>query len=350
MHAILADDLSGATEIAGVASRSGTDVIVCLDLPKQRPEADTVVIDSNTRLLSPGESETRVTRICQSIRSWDTASFFKKVDSILRGPVTAEIEAIMKSLGQKRAILASANPSMGRFIRKGHYLINSVPLEKTSFAQDPHHPRQCSEVRKLIDDHPRILTPDVGSMKNLEAIARSLEPEDLPVGASDFYLAWSGAPEFRPPALSPGKRQWVLGSRAGSDLKGRKPQGFPVPFPESNSFSSSQLDEWTARSMALAANTDSMVLSVPSKPGNPRVITENLTKAAHRLVKEWHPDQVFLAGGATARAFVEFAGWKSLRVEAELAQGIVMLRPEGQEDAPALVIKPGSYPWPELDY
>jgi len=45
-------------------------------------------------------------------------------------------------------------------------------------------------------------------------------------------------------------------------------------------------------------------------------------------------------------ALVQELGWPRLLVEREFAPGVVGLRPTDQA-GPLVVIKPGSYPWPE---
>ena len=74
----------------------------------------------------------------------DAQRMFKKVDSVLRGPVAAEIEAALDGLGLDRAVLVPANPSRGRIIRDGAYFMDGVPLDETEFADDPMHPVRCA--------------------------------------------------------------------------------------------------------------------------------------------------------------------------------------------------------------
>ncbi len=44
---------------------------------------------------------------------------FKKIDSTLRGPVGAEIQAAMTAAGASIAIVAPAFPAMGRIVERG---------------------------------------------------------------------------------------------------------------------------------------------------------------------------------------------------------------------------------------
>ena len=75
---------------------------------------------------------------------------YKKVDSVLRGQVVAELEAMMPQLGLKRALLVPANPALGRTISDGEYFIHGRPIHKTEFARDAEHPRLSPRVLDLM--------------------------------------------------------------------------------------------------------------------------------------------------------------------------------------------------------
>src|SRR5205814_9282515 len=77
---------------------------------------------------------------------------YKKVDSVLRGPVAAELEAVMKQLNFARILLVPANPGLGRTIRNGCYFVEGKPLDETHFRHDPEFPRLTSKVQDLLDE------------------------------------------------------------------------------------------------------------------------------------------------------------------------------------------------------
>jgi uncharacterized protein YgbK (DUF1537 family) len=77
---------------------------------------------------------------------------------------------------------------------------------------------------------------------------------------------------------------------------------------------------------------------------DPRDVETLLGQIAASIVSAGQCDWLFAEGGATATAVCRALGWTALEVEAELATGVVVLKP----GAPLhLVIKPGSYLWPE---
>ena len=75
---------------------------------------------------------------------------FKKTDSVLRGHVAAELQALMRVTGKQKALLIPQNPSKGRIVKDGIYYINGTPLDQTSFAYDPEFPAKTAEAKKLL--------------------------------------------------------------------------------------------------------------------------------------------------------------------------------------------------------
>ena len=101
MIGVIADDISGAAEIAGVGLRLGLSAEV---LEKGRPsgKADLVCIDTDSRCCSASEAARRAAAAAKVLRRAGAKWIYKKVDSVLRGPVAAEIQAIRKELGLKK--------------------------------------------------------------------------------------------------------------------------------------------------------------------------------------------------------------------------------------------------------
>jgi len=94
IHA-LADDFSGAAEVGGVAARYGLTATILTD-PSRHSDTDLVVIDTGTRSLGPRPAAAVVEEVLRRrTPALRTGWLFKKVDSVLRGPVVAEIAAIL---------------------------------------------------------------------------------------------------------------------------------------------------------------------------------------------------------------------------------------------------------------
>jgi D-threonate/D-erythronate kinase len=153
MIAVIADDFSGAAEIAGLAYRFGLRVEVQAErfIPCR---ADVIVVDANTRSLPEGAAAARVAALTRSIAAASPDWVYKKIDSVLRGPVVAETVAMLAAaepaLGWRRGLLINSNPRRGRLVRGGQLRIHGAPVNETPFAHDPEYPRWTADVRALL--------------------------------------------------------------------------------------------------------------------------------------------------------------------------------------------------------
>ncbi len=202
MIGVMADDLTGAAEVGGVAWRYGLSSEVHT-APTQVFNAEVVAIDTDTRGCSGDEAARRVKWVATPLRKqgW----IYKKVDSVLRGPVLAELEAVLAALRLNRALVVPANPGLGRGIRDGHYFVAGKPINETDFRNDPHHPRVSSHVLEMLGPRgsepvfvcrpdqalpPRgIVVGEVGSRADLVSWAAKLDETILPVGGAEFFSA-----------------------------------------------------------------------------------------------------------------------------------------------------------------
>jgi uncharacterized protein YgbK (DUF1537 family) len=185
---IIADDLSGAAELAGIAYSRGLSAEVQREF-SAATDAEVIAVDTDSRGLQPGEAAARVAAVTRAVVASRPAWIFKKTDSVLRGHPAAEIAAILSVANLPRAILVPANPSRGRTISGGVYYVGGAPLERTAFANDPEFPRRSSLVGDLLGQAPGIITPDVPDIATVAALPRSLDAQCLPAGGADFFTA-----------------------------------------------------------------------------------------------------------------------------------------------------------------
>src|SRR5581483_10270587 len=145
----IADDFTGAAEIAGIGRRYGLPT----RLLRYRPDTigdGLTVIDTDSRLLAPVDAAAKVRGFVEGLRPGDFDLIYKKTDSVLRGPVLAELEALLQVFDRPAALLVPQNPSRGRSIIGGEYQIDGVALHTTAFAGDPQHPAASSTVVELL--------------------------------------------------------------------------------------------------------------------------------------------------------------------------------------------------------
>ena len=338
MIAILADDFSGAAELAGIAAARGlkAEAQTVFD---PTSDAEVIAVDTDTRWRTEAEAVEVVREVTHQIRAAKPAWIYKKTDSVMRGHLRAEIEAILDAAGLEECVLISANPSKSRVIRDGRYFIEGVPLHETVFAHDPDHPRRTDEVRELLGDCDRIDTPDAVVIEDLP---RQIPPHTLAAGAADFFktllkssLGFSPSEPLKI-GLKPKLRCLLLCGSLAAWETGRAVQM------QERGFTVKTLDEPVSAS--IWQTTSKLMLAIGKRENEDSAkLTENLIERALPLLLEPQTLRIGLEGGATAIAFIRRMGWTRFEVLAEGHTGVGSLRPPG---GPVLCVKPGSYPWP----
>ena len=107
MIGVIADDLTGAAELGAIGLRHGLrPEIVRNGGPSG--QSDLVCVDTDSRSCEPATAAKRATVAAKLLSAAGAAWIYKKVDSVLRGQVTAEVEAVMKQLQLDRALLLPA--------------------------------------------------------------------------------------------------------------------------------------------------------------------------------------------------------------------------------------------------
>ena len=148
--AVIADDLTGAADSGIQFARAGYGTAVAFyGAPIPPSEGlEAVVVDTDSRLLSPQEARERVSEAGRA--SADARIVYKKIDSTLRGPLAAELGAALEATGRSRGIIAPAFPSTGRSTQGGVQLLHGEPVHETGLADDPHTPVKQGHVPSLL--------------------------------------------------------------------------------------------------------------------------------------------------------------------------------------------------------
>jgi len=343
MIAILADDFSGAAELAGLAAACGyaAEVQTVFD---PDTAAEVIAVDTDTRLKDEDEAAKIVGEVTRRVAAAGPAWIYKKTDSVLRGHVRVEIEAILEATGLADCVFIPANPSKDRVIRRGRYEIGGVPLDETVFARDPDYPRGSALVRELLGASNRIQMPDAVGLEDLQI---DLPATTLAAGAADFFAAQLGRKKsslgFSPSTpfaigLKPKLLSSFLlsGSLAAWDLdraEQMRQRGFLVKT----------IGE--GLSPAVWETTSKLMLAIGRPEGiAASALTETLIEKALPLIAGRGDLRIGLEGGATAIAFIRRMDWTRFEVIPEGHTGVGTLRPPG---GPVICVKPGSYDWPE---
>lgn len=374
---VIADDITGAAEIAAIGHDRGLRTVVQLPgCNSAQTEADLIVIDTDSRLVPASEAGQRVHRALESLRLRPNSIVFKKVDSVLRGNIAAELSVLMRPLGREAALLCPCNPTRGRCIRHGRYLVSGIPLHLTDFSRDPHHPAHSDEVARLLAASPvpvhvhdsadasttlPQLPPgiNVGSAESVEDLAdwAAHGGEALPAGGADFFRAFldnRGVPQGKAPqGCSLQAPHLLLCGTVSNEasLYRRRARALGVPivelpvFTENPALLAAAIDEiegsLAEKECCIAATSERRQAVNPAKDWLEHCFAE----CASSLLSRGAVGHLMAEGGATAAAVASRLGWHRLLVAGSWPGGVVTLRPE-QAPALRLTIKPGSYTWP----
>ena len=347
---VLADDVSGAAELAAIAAASGFTAEVQLEFDPAC-EADVCCVDLNTRALPEETAVHRWRAAARRIHEAKPSAWFKKVDSVLRGHVVAETIALLAVTAHPRAALVSANPSRGRVIRGGRYFVDGIPLDQTVFARDPDHPRRTAHVRELLGrTDERIGIPDIETLDDVEQRAAALAGDTLPVGGADFFAAFlrhcgvhrtAASGHLAEARATSGADLFVCGSPAAWQTGRRRDCELNhIPIFRRDTVTSAVVAALESRGCAMLAGGQEL----HTRETAPAALDE-LAEQAIAILGQTHVRRLFLEGGATARRLIEVARWNRLAAATVIETGLVALRPQGSA-GPEIIIKPGSYPWP----
>jgi len=354
---VLADDLTGAAEIAAIAHENGMQSVVLTRLPRSPIKTDVLVFDTDTRLARPAVAARRVRETVRRLKKLPHAGFFKKTDSVLRGPVLAELAAAVAALGLRRALLVAGNPSLGRTIRHGHCLIAGLPLDQTAFGRDPHHPARSSSVLTLLGAGkdgrtvcakpggrlPRsgVIVGDHRSASDTLRWARSVDGHTLPAGGADFFQAWLRSriavnPYPASVTIPTSPALLLLGTTAAPALP------HAMFFSGTRPPSAVRVAAALRRQNTVAVTATVVTLNDPHAPAR---ISRGYASLARTLRDTGAFRHLLVTGGATSAAVLRKLGWTRLKVVRVWGPGVVTLEPLG-EPAFAVTLKPGSYLWP----
>ncbi len=371
---VIADDFTGAAEIGGLAHLFGLSVKMQTSLSDAgAPKDDVLVLDTNTRSLNPSDAYKTIITLLDQL---DLSAFdfvYKKVDSVLRGPIIPEIRAILSQLDLNHAILVSANPSKGRIIKNGIYYINRTPIDQTEFQFDPEYPRKSSFVQDLVrnisdntisdlpykEDNHNIEIPDAYSEDNLNEIVSRLSENSLAAGGADFFTSILrnklNLKQSIKTAYTPGrgKKHFVIGTRSenGIDTINTLQQyGYTCLYLPGKSLDKKAVyEEFIDGIVETIEKGGPLIIARPeielSGPMALGKITELLSGSAAKIINKCNTgDEIFIEGGETASTIIRNQN-TILRIKEVLGAGVVKL--ELINSGISLIVKPGSYPWPE---
>ena len=153
----IADDFTGATDLAALLSRSGTRVSLRLGVPENMPDdtAPLEIIALKCRTSPVDEAVTETLAALDWLRRAGAKRFFWKYcstfDSTPRGNIGAVAETLMKALGTTQTIYCPAFPENGRAIFMGNLFVGEQPLAESPMKDHPLTPMRDSNLMRLLE-------------------------------------------------------------------------------------------------------------------------------------------------------------------------------------------------------
>jgi uncharacterized protein YgbK (DUF1537 family) len=351
MIAVIADDFTGAAELAGISLRYGLSVSVHLDNVIDE-NADIVIVCTDSRSTQKAAAIYCTADAVEALMEHESSVIYKKIDSVLRGYVIDEVKVQMELSKKSKAFILPANPSLQRTISKGEYYINGKKITDTAFVNDPEFPISNATVSSMLHDETvqvlkhddwlpveGIVIGEAETTKDVEAWAATIDESWMLVGAGDFYTALlqkkyqleaQAAPTLQSPHL------YVCGTAFAERKQFIRSLNCCVYMPDSMS------EEWLKETGDIIKKQGKAVIAIDESSESALTLRTTMAKAVAATVTRENVKEVFIEGGSTAAAVLEELSIKKLTPVNELSRGVVRMKSGDL----FVTVKPGSYQLP----
>ncbi len=400
----IADDFTGATDLAGLLARGGVSVSLRLGLPEGAPDgrADVEVIALKCRTAPVAEAEQETRAALAWLQESGARQFYWKYcstfDSTAEGNIGPVAAALMADLGADQTIYCPAFPENGRRVFMGNLFVGGQPLAESPMKDHPLTPMRDSDLTRLLApqlggapvgliDWPQInqgadaiaraaealaakgirhLVTDAISDTDLRQIARACRDWPLLTGGSalarplpDLWrasgLLQASAAGFQPPALAPGA---VVLSGSCSAMTRAQVAAYRelAPHLRLDPLSLAQNGNAAARDWLAAQPLSAPVLIyATAEPEDVRRAQSALgTARAGEIVEDALAQlaqdaraqgraRFVVAGGETSGAVARAFGVTRLMIGAEIAPGVPWTYAEDSQGPLALALKSGNF-------
>ena len=172
----LADDFTGATDLAGLLARSGVKVSLRIGVPQGPPvgTAQIEIIALKCRTAPADVAVSEALAALEWLRRAGAKKFFWKYcstfDSTPSGNIGPVAEALIKALATSQTIYCPAFPENGRSIFMGNLFVGELPLAESPMKDHPLTPMRDSNLLRLL--RPQVTLP-VG-LANRQTVAKGV--------------------------------------------------------------------------------------------------------------------------------------------------------------------------------
>ena len=399
----IADDFTGATDLASMLVRNGMRTVQVIGMPDgPAPDAEAIVVALKSRTIPPAEAVAQSLAALRWLQQAGARQILFKYcstfDSTDEGNIGPVADALVDALGCGFAIACPAFPTNARTVYQGHLFVGGVPLNESGMQDHPLTPmrdanlvrvlsrqttgtvglvpfatvdRGAAAVRDALtglrEQGRRYAIVDAVTDAHLVAMGQAVAGHALLTGGSGVAMGLPG--NFRAAGLLregvadalphvPGHAAVLAGSCSRATLyqigaaRDRMPtlELDPVATPDADALAAQAL-EWAAPKLAAtpiliaASAPPDRVSQLQSKLGRDAAgaLVENaMARIANGLVDRG-VRRLVVAGGETSGAVVAALGVQRLAIGPEIDPGVPWTYAEGTGPALLLALKSGNF-------
>jgi 3-dehydrotetronate 4-kinase len=407
----IADDLTGATDLALMLAREGMRTVQTIGVPStdlDLSSADVVVVALKSRTIPVKDAIAQTLAAAEALRKAGAERFFFKYcstfDSTDEGNIGPVAEALLAFTGSSFTLACPAFPANGRTVYKGRLFVNGLPLHESSMKDHPLTPMRDSNLVRVLQRQTELsvgLVPyedvEAGPDALRSAFARERAAghrvvivdavsdthlRSIGMAAADFPLitGGSGVAMGLPAAYrqgdastaaprgagfnAPDGRPIILAGSCSSATQGQVKvaidAGIPALRLDPMQLASKDVTAQTALDWLAARQTNGPVLIYStSSPDDVQAVQGKLGRMnAGEIVEKTLADiaralpalgftRIIVAGGETSGAVVNALDVKALTIGPEIDPGVPWTRSLGGVDL-ALALKSGNFGAPDF--
>jgi uncharacterized protein YgbK (DUF1537 family) len=153
----IADDLTGATDLALMLTREGLRTVQSTGLPPADldvSQVDAVVVALKSRTIDPADAVKQSLDAAKVLRQLGAQRLFYKYcstfDSTDKGNIGPVAQALLDFVGGGATIACPAFPKAGRTIYAGYLFVNGVPLNESPMKDHPLTPMRDANLARVL--------------------------------------------------------------------------------------------------------------------------------------------------------------------------------------------------------
>jgi uncharacterized protein YgbK (DUF1537 family) len=153
---VIADDFTGATDVASMLVRAGLRTVQAIGVPvgAAPPDVDAVVVALKTRTVPAADAVAESLAALAWLRAAGATRFYFKYcstfDSTPRGNIGPVADALMRELDTDLTVVCPAFPENGRTVYAGHLFVGEQLLSDSGMREHPLTPMTDSSLPRLL--------------------------------------------------------------------------------------------------------------------------------------------------------------------------------------------------------